>query len=119
MDVDREKQTITGDTDTDSVVALLVELIGAFGEPMRQQLSDGPVIRYPLSTNPDAFLNRARQTHYTTIGVPGTDLYFCPHSQRTEKVEKLRRLFARLTLPDGDDFPPGSVEVSIESNQAG
>src|SRR5277367_6552392 len=62
------------------------------------------------------FLNRARGTPYGSIRVPGTELYFCAHSQRTEKVERLRKLFSRLTLPDGGDFPPGSVEVSIETD---
>jgi hypothetical protein len=118
LDVDREKQTIAKNKDSDSIVELLVELIGVFGEPMKQQLIDGPVIRYPLSNDPATFLNRAKGTRYPSIRVPGTDLYFCAHSQKTEKVERLERLFTRLTLPDGGDFPPDSINVSIEGDQA-
>jgi hypothetical protein len=106
LDVDRETQTIAKNQDSDSIVELLVELIGAFGESMKQQLVERPVIRYPLSNDPATFLNRSKGTRYPSIRVPGTDLYFCPQSQKTEKVERLKRLFARLTLPDGGDFPP-------------
>lgn len=116
LDVDREAQKIAEDKDSDSIIKLLGELIEAFGDPMKQQLTEFPVIRYPLSKDPaTAFLNRAKGTPYNSIQVPGTDLYFCPQSQRTEKVERLRRLFSRLTLPDGSDFPPASVEVSIDA----
>jgi hypothetical protein len=45
---------------------------------------------------------------------PGTDLYFCPLSGTREKVTRLKNLFSRLTLPDGTNFPPGSVELSID-----
>jgi hypothetical protein len=83
---------------------------------MQRQLSELPVIRYPLSKDPaTAFLNRSRGTPYGSIRVPGTDLYFCPQSGRTEKVERLGKLFSQLTLPDGSDFPPDSVEVSIDA----
>ena len=37
LDVDREKQTLSGGKASDLIVKLLVELIGAFGEPMVQQ----------------------------------------------------------------------------------
>ena len=114
LDVDRETQTISRDRDSDSILELLVALINEFGESMKEQLTEGPVIRYPLSKDPAAFVNRARGNRYTTIPVPGTDLYFCPHSRKTEKAERLKRLFSRLILPDGGDFPPGSVDVSIE-----
>jgi hypothetical protein len=116
LDVDRETQTIAEARDSDSVIKLLVELIGEFGEHMKKQLIEFPVIRYPLSKTPATdFLNRARGTAYSSIQVPGTDLHFCPQSQRTEKVERLKKLFARLTLPDGSDFPPDSIEVSIDA----
>jgi len=116
LDVEHETQTIKEDKDSDSIIKLLVELIGRFGDPMKQQLTELPVIRYPLSKDPaTTFLNRARVTPYSSIRVPGTDLYFCPQSQRTEKVERLKKLFSQLTLPDGSDFPPDSVEVSIDA----
>ena len=117
LDVDRETQTISEGKDSDSIIKLLVELLGSFGDTMKQQLIEFPVIRYPLSKDPaTTFLNRAKGTPYSSMRVPGTELYFCAHSQKTEKVERLRKLFSRLTLPDGGDFPPGSVEVSIEVN---
>jgi len=116
LDVDKEMQTIMEDKDSDSIIKLLVELIGAFGDSMKSQLTELPVIRYPLSKTPATdFLNRAKGKPYSSLQVPGTDLYFCPQSQRTEKVERLRKLFSRLTLPDGRDFPPASVEVSIDA----
>ncbi|HQN02163.1 MAG TPA: HNH endonuclease signature motif containing protein, partial [Candidatus Hydrogenedentes bacterium] len=113
LDVDRETQTIAEDQDSKTIVKLLVELIGVFGEFMKQQLMEFPVIRFPLSKNPDAFLNRVRGTRYNSIQVPGTDLFFCPHSQRTEKAERLKTLFSRLTLRDGRGFPPDSIDISI------
>jgi len=117
LDVDRETQTIAKDRDSDSIIELLDKLIGEFGELMKQQLTEFPVIRYPLSKDPAiAFLNRAKGKPHGSICVPGTDLYFCPQSSRTEKVERLRKLFSRLTLPDGSDFPPNGVEVSIETD---
>jgi len=116
LDVDQEMQTIMEDKDSDSIIKLLVELIGAFGDSMKNQLTELPVIRYSLSKTPATdFLNRAKGKPYSSLLVPGTDLYFCPQSQRTEKVERLRKLFSRLTLPDGRDFPPASVEVSIDA----
>ena len=119
LDVDREVQTIADAHASDSIVKLLVELIGAFGSPMEQQLTELKIIRYPLSRTPaTAFLNPATRAPFTSIRVPGTDLHFCPQSSTDEKVRRLKTLFSRLTLPDGRDFPPGSVEVSIEADPA-
>ena len=118
LDVDKEMQTIMEDKDSDAIIKLLVELIGAFGDSIKNQLTELAVIRYPLSKNPATdFLNHAKGKPYSSQLVPGTNpnLYFCPHSQRTEKVERLRKLFSRLTLPDGRDFPSASVEVSIDA----
>ena len=115
LDVDRETQTISGGPPSDLIIKLLVELIGAFGKPMEQQLTELPVIRYPLSRNPaTAFVNGATGKLFSSILVPGTDLHFCPHSSTSEKVTRLTTLFSRLALPDGRDFPEGSVECSIE-----
>lgn len=117
LDVDREAQTIADAHASDSIVKLLVELIGAFGKPIEEQLTELKVIRYPLSGTPTtAFLNPATQAPFTSIRVPGTDLHFCPHSSTDEKVRRLKTLFSRLTLPDGRDFPPGSVDVSLDAD---
>jgi hypothetical protein len=116
LDVDRETQTISENQASDSIVKLLVELIGAFGKPMEQQLTELPVARYPLSKSPaTAFVNRVKGKPFGSLPVPGTDLYFCPISSNPEKVKRLKKLFSRLTLPDGRDFPPASVEVSIDA----
>lgn len=114
----REDQTIREDQAVDSIVRLLVELIGAFGKSMQQQLTELPVIRYPLSRNPATdFVNAATGRPFSSILVPGTtDLHFCPQSSTPEKVTRLGKLFSRLALPDGRDFPEGSVECSIETN---
>ena len=117
LDVDREKQTISGGKASDLIVNLLVELIGVFGKPMEQQLTELPVIRFPLSRNPAAaFINGATGRPFSFMPVPGTDLHFCPQSGTTEKVTRLTTLFSRLALPDGRDFPEGSVECSLEMN---
>jgi 5-methylcytosine-specific restriction endonuclease McrA len=116
LDVDREPQTISEAQASDSVLKLLVEIIGAFGEPVKQQLTELPVIRYPLSRSPStAFVNRAKGRPIGSLPVPGTDLYFCPLSGTREKVTRLKKLFSRLTLPDGTNFPSGSVEFSIDA----
>ena len=115
LDVDRPTQTIAEGQDSKTIVKLLVELISAFGEPMKQQLTEFPIIRYPLSKDPaNSFLNQVRGTTYSYMQVPGTDLHFCAHSQRTEKINRLQALFTRLTLPDGNGFPQDSVEISID-----
>ena len=114
LDVDREIQVIAKNTDSESIADLLAELIREFGDSMKEQLTEYPIVRYPLANDPNAFMNRVKGTRYSSIPVPGTNLYFCAHSQRTQKVERLRKLFTRLTLPDGTDFPPGSIEVSID-----
>ena len=117
LDVDRETQTISGGPASDLIVKLLVELISAFGKPMEQQLTELPVIRYRLSRNPAVdFLNRANGRPFGSLPVPGTDLHFCPHSGNPEKVTRLATLFSRLALPDGRDFPEGSVECTIEAD---
>ena len=116
LDVDRETQTISEDQASDSVVKLLVEIIAAFGEPMKQQLTELPVVRFPLSRSPStAFINRAKGKPISSLPVPGTDLFFCPQSGTREKVARLKNLFSRLTLPDGRSFPTGSVELSINA----
>ena len=115
LDVDREAQTLAGGAASDIIVKLLVELIGAFGKPMEQQLTELPVVRYPLSRTPaTAFLNGATGRPFGSLPVPGTELHFCPHSSNPEKVTRLTTLFSRLVLPDGRGFPEGSVQCSIE-----
>lgn len=115
LGVDREEQTIQEPKASDSIIKLLVEMIGAFRKSMEQQLTELPVIRFPLSRNPaTAFINAAKGRPFPSIPVPGSDLYFCPQSDNPEKVRRLRTLFSRLSLPDGRDFPEGSVIFSVE-----
>ena len=117
LDIDRPAQTIQGANDTDKIVQLLKLLLDQFEKPMRDQLTELPIARFPLSTNPNQdFLNRTQNRPYSYAPIPGTEpvLYFCPHSQRSQKVERLRSLFSRLTLPDGSDFPADCVTVAIE-----
>jgi hypothetical protein len=115
LDVDREDQPISDDQAPATIVQLLVELINTFRDSMKQQLAELPVIRYPLSKTPNIdFVNAAKGRAFNSIRVPGTDLYFCPQSSNEEKVKRLNKLFSRLTLPDGRNFPPDGVEVSID-----
>ncbi len=115
LDVDRETQTLSGGPASDIIVKLLIELIGAFGKPIEQQLTELPVVRYPLSSTPStAFLNGAAGRPFGSLPVPGTDLHFCPHSSNSEMVTRLTTLFSLLVLPDGRGFPEGSVQCSIE-----
>lgn len=115
LGVDRDDQTIRKDQSSDSIVKFIVEIIDAFGKPMEQQLTVLPVIRYALSRNPaTAFLNPSTGVPFSSTPVPRTDLHFCPHSGTPEKVKRLTTLVSRLALPDGRDFPEGSVEFSIE-----
>ena len=116
LDIDRERQTLSGGKASDLIVSLLVELIKAFGKPMEQQLTELPIIRFPLSKNPSiAFVNGATGKPFSSTPVPGTDLHFCPQSGTVEKVTRLTTLFSRLALPDGRDFPEGSIECSLDS----
>ncbi len=117
LDVDREKQILSGGKASDLIVKLLVELINVFGKPMEQQLTELPVIRFPLSKNPaTAFVNGGTGRPFSYIPVPGTDLHFCPQSGTQEKVTRLTTLFSRLVLPDGRDFPEGSIQCSLDSD---
>jgi hypothetical protein len=116
LDVDREPQTISGGPASDLIAKLLVELISAFGKPMEEQLTELPVIRFPLSRTPStAFVNGATGRPFSSLPVPGTDLHFCPHSSTPEKVTRLTTLFSRLVLPDGRGFPEGSIHCSFEA----
>jgi hypothetical protein len=63
------------------------------------------------------FLNRSQNRPYSYTQIPGTDLYFCPHSQRSQKVERLKALFSKLTLPDGSEFPDDCITITIEGNE--
>ncbi len=118
MDIDRPSQTIRRGNDTDTIIEFLKLLLDTFGNPMREQLLETPIVRFPLSKNPTAdFLNRSQNRPYSYRQIPGTDLYFCPHSQRSQKVDRLKGLFSRLTLPDGGEFPDGCITVSVEAGE--
>jgi hypothetical protein len=117
LDIDRAPQTISERNDADTILELLRALIDTFGKHMREQLTEIPIIRFPLSADPStAFLNRAKNKPYSNTQVPGTDpaLYFCPQSQQSEKLERLKALLSRLTLPDGSEFPADCITLSIE-----
>jgi len=114
---DRHGGHLSGGPASDLIVKLLFELISEFRKSMEQQLTELPVIRYPLSRAPaTAFLNHATGKPFSSLPVPGTDLHFCPHSSTPEKVTRLTTLFSRLVLPDGTGFPEGSVQCSMESD---
>jgi len=116
LDVNRATEVIQKSNDVNTIVELIRLLLNEFKKPMRDQLTELPVINFPLSSNPMRdFLNQAQNTPYSHSLIPGTDLYFCGQSDRSRKVERLRALFARLTLPDGCEFPDGCVTVTVES----
>lgn len=115
LDIDRNVQTISEGNDAATIVELLRVLLDTFGSSMRGQLLVEPIVRFPLSTQPAVdFLNRAQGKAYSSTQIPGTDLYFCAQSQQSQKVERLQSLFSRLTLPDGSEFPPDCITVSVE-----
>lgn len=117
LDIDREPQTIKRSNDTETIVELLRVLLETFKKPMREQLIEMPIVRYPLSTNPkEDFLNKAQNRPYSYSQIPGTDLYLCAHSQRSLKVERLKALFSRLTLPDGSEFPDACISVAVDND---
>ena len=117
LDIDRPLQTIRRSNDADTIVELLRLLLDVFKKSIRDQLVELPIVRFPLSTNPIMdFLNRSQGKPYSYAQIPGTDLYFCPHSQRSQKVERLKALFSRLTLPDGSEFPEDCVTVKVETD---
>lgn len=114
LDVDREVQVIEMPQSSQTIVTLLTALVREFGTPMIEQLQEHPIIRFPLAADPQtAFVNPANGSPFSAIKVPGTNLYFCPHSSTEEKERRLRELFGRLTLPDERGFPEGSIEITV------
>ena len=117
LDIDRPTEVFKGANDTEAIVSFLRALLETFKAPMREQLTEEPIVRFPLSPDPATmFLNRAKNRPYSHVAIPGTDpvLYFCPHSARSQKIERLRALSSRLTLPDGSEFPDDCITVWIE-----
>jgi hypothetical protein len=115
LDVDREPEVLSGPNASDVVVKFVAGLIRTFGKPIEDQLLELPVLRYPLSRDPNAFLNPSTGETYRTARIGETGLYLCLQSSTEEKQRRLSELIGRLTLPDGSDFPEGSVECSLES----
>ena len=77
LDIDRETQTIRKANDADTIVELLRLLLETFKKPIRDQLVELPIVRFPLSTNPMRdFLNRSQNRPYSYTQIPGTDLFF-------------------------------------------
>ena len=119
IDIDRPVQIIRKKNDTETIVEFLKVLLDTFKNPMREQLTELPIVRFPLSMKPVAdFLNRVRNRPFGYTQIPGTDLYFCPHSDRSQKVERLRSLVSRLTLPDGSEFPDDCITISVEGTES-
>ena len=114
LNVDRPVQNISKKSDADTIVEMLRLLLAEFGKQIEEQLRSNPVIRFPLSTNPTIdFWNNSQGKPFGHIQIPGTSLYFCPQSDRNEKVKRLRFLFSQLKLPDADDFPEDGLTVTI------
>ena len=114
LNVDRPVQNISKKSDADTIVEMLRLLLAEFGKQIEEQLRSNPVIRFPLSTNPTTdFWNNSQGKPFGHIQIPGTSLYFCPQSDRNEKVKRLRFLFSQLKLPDADDFPEDGLTVTI------
>jgi hypothetical protein len=114
LDVDRGKQVIEESLASQTVIRLVAELIKVFGDSLSTQLQELPVVRYPLSKDPAvAFLNPKTGQPFSSLPVPGTNLYFCPQSSTPEKVRRLKELIGRLVLPDERGFPDGSVDVTM------
>jgi 5-methylcytosine-specific restriction endonuclease McrA len=116
LEVEREPETIAAKNDVAAIVEMLRLLIAEFGTPMAEQLQKWPVVRYPLSENPEVdFLNASTQKAYVYKKIPETNLYFCTHSSQADKIKRLNQLFPRLTLPDGSEFPDEGIVISIRT----
>jgi len=119
LDVDRPEQIICGNNDVATVVEFLRLLLEEFKEPMRNQLIKIPVVRYPLSSNPDEdFINQSKGEPYSCKQIPGTNLYFCGQSNREEKLKRLKDFLSRLELPDGSPLPENAINISIKRKAA-
>jgi hypothetical protein len=118
LDIDLPRQSIRKANDAETIVELLKLLLDTFGKSMRDQLLELPIVRFPLSTKPTTdFMIRSQNRPYSYTLIPGTDLYFCPQSSRSQKIERLGALFSQLTLPDGSEFPEDCVTISIEGTE--
>lgn len=116
MDIDRPTETIVKQNDTETIIELIRLLIIVFKDSIVNQLTQTPIIRHPLSANPDvAFLNRSSNQPYSYNRIPGTNFYLCPQSDQSEKIKRLKTLFLKLTLPNGDEFPEDSVIISLDN----
>jgi len=116
LNVDRPSQSIRRKTDAETIVEMLQALVSEFGEKLEEQLKSVPIIRYPLSADPKTdFLNRSTGKPYSYLVIREPDLYFCPQSSRSQKLERLRSLFSQLRLPSGDDFPEDGVLIALDT----
>jgi len=99
---------ICENTAAGTLVKFIERLIRVLGKEMADQLTQVPVVRYPLSRNPSIdFLNPRRGQLYPHALIPGTDLYVCTQSSNKEKEQKLKKLPVSLGLPTE------SIEVSM------
>lgn len=114
LDVDRGPEVLTAAKASDVVTAFVAKLINAFGESMADQLQELPVIRFPLSADPNSFVNPSTGEAYGSVRIAETGLFLCHQSSTEEKQRRLSELIGRLTLPDGSNFPEGSIEFTME-----
>ena len=115
LDVERELQVLSVGKASEVVVHLVFELLQAFGKSMEDQLLEVPVLRFPLSRDPNSFVNPATGENYPSTQISESGLYLCTQSSTPEKERRLAQLFGRLTLPDGSNFPEGSIECFLDS----
>lgn len=97
LGVSKPLETIKENNDSNTVVKFCEVLISHFGADMETNLTSVPVIRFPLSVNPEIdFVNENSGKVYPNTKIPGTDLYVCTHSDTPQKIKKLRELVTTL-----------------------
>ncbi len=117
LDIDRDPEVFSGTRASEAVARFFSQLIRTFGESMKDQLQELPVIRFPLSEDANSFVNPSTGDPYGSVPVGETGLYLCHHSSTEEKQRRLNEVIGRLTLPDGSNFPEGCIEFSIEGGE--
>ncbi len=112
LDVDRETQTLSGGPASDLIVKLLLELIGAFGQPIEQQLTELPVIRYPLSKDPaTAFVNPATGVPFSSIHLPGLRPALLRNIKHAREAAAINRIILSTNTPRRKEFPRGKYRM--------
>lgn len=95
--VERLPQVLQEANDSTTVVKFCEVLLATFGADMEANLTSIPVVRYPLSANPEIdFINQNTGRPYTHAQIPGTELYVCTQSDGNQKVRRLAELAEAL-----------------------